>query len=95
MTQLAPSSGLHPRVLAVHSRAINTLALVEYCDGRYLEMLKNGLFGAVEVFNRLPEDMVRLPSVNAFQSALTQTARSVLLNGQPRWPYLFSGRVLY
>ena len=63
----------------------NTRALVERCDGRHLELLKNGLFGAVEVFNKLPED----------KRALTKTTRLALRDGHPRWTHMFSGRVLY
>ena len=41
----------------------NTMALLERCYGRHLEMLKIGLFGVVEVFNKLPEEVVRLLDV--------------------------------
>ena len=71
----------------------NTTALLERCDGRHLEMLKNGLFGAVEVFNKLPEEVVRLLDVHAFQRALTKTARLELTNGSPRWACICPGRV--
>ena len=74
----------------------NTMALLERCDGRHLEMLKNGLFGAVETFDELPEEIVRLLDVHVFfQRALTKTARLVLKNGNPRWVYICSGRVLH
>ena len=70
-------------------RGRHTLALLERCDGRHLGILKNGAVGAVEVFNRLTEEVVRLPDVHAFQSALTQTARSALRSGHVRWSYIF------
>ena len=72
----------------------NTMALLERCDGKHLEFLKNGLFGAVEVFNKLPEDVVRLLDVHAFQRALTKTARLALKGGNPRWAYIFESRCI-
>ena len=66
-----------------------------HIDGKQLEFLKNGLFGAVEVFNKLPGDVVRLLDVHAFQRALTKTAQLALKDGNPRWAYIFSGRVLH
>ena len=60
-------------------------------DGRHLEMLKNGLFGAAEVFNKLPEEVVRLLDVHAFQRALTQTARLALKDGKPSMGLYFIG----
>ena len=71
------------------------MALLERCDGRHVEVLKNGLFGAVEVFNKLSEEVVRLLDVHAFQRALTKTARLALKDGNPRWDYIFSGRILH
>ena len=59
------------------------MALLERCDGRHLEMLKNELFGAVEVFNKLPDEVARLLDVYAFQRALTNTARMALNDGHP------------
>ena len=66
-----------------------------HIDGRHLEFFKNGLFGAIEVFNKLSEDVVQLLDVHDFQRALTKTARLALKDGNPRWAYIFSGRVLY
>ena len=69
-------------------RVVHRLALLERCDGHYLEMLKNGLFGAVEVFNYIVSLYVQ-----RFHSALTAAREA--LRAQPRWSFLFSGRVLF
>ena len=66
-----------------------------HIDGRHLEFFKNGLFGAIEVFNKLSEDVVQLLDVHDFQRALTKTARLALKDGNPRWAYIFSGRVYF
>ena len=84
-----------PVMVRSRRQASNTMALLERCDGRRLELLKNGLCGAVEVFTKLPGDLVRLPDVHAFQRALTKAARLALRDGQPRWAHICSGRVFY
>ena len=39
------------------------MGLLKRCDGHHLDIMKNGLFGLVEIFNRLREGIVRSETV--------------------------------
>ena len=43
------------------------------------------LFGMAMVYNRLPEHIVNLPTVSAFQKALTQVAKARCANEDAGW----------
>ena len=79
-----------PRRRPQHSKP-----LFEYCDGRHLEVLQNSLFGLIRVFNTLPDDLIQLQDVHAFQSALTGAERRALEQGHQRWMYMYSSRVIH
>ena len=80
----------------VHDRGAtcSIQALLQRCDGRHLEVLKNSAFGTIEIFNKLPEDIIQLPNGHSFQSALTKVARLALARQDSRWRTICSGRVL-
>ena len=52
-------------------------------------MYWRSIFGLAAKYNRLPQEIVDLPSVSAFQKALTRIARHSCALGVPSWPFRF------
>ena len=85
--QLLPFTGLpsacHPKQIESHQDKIIS---------RHA-MYHRSLFGFVGVYNRLPEELVNISSVKAFQTHLTASARRRCLRWDPDWKLAFSSCV--
>ena len=92
---------LHKRVLGIcHPALIQALPLDPVQAGRFHQqslmshwfdvrahskMYNNLLYMYILMYNRLPEEIVNLPSVSSFQSKLTNLARDRADQGQENW----------
>ena len=68
--------------------------LKEETDGTRHEMLRRSIFGAVRIWNRLPQNIVEIPCVSKFQSALTELVRCRCRGGGAQWEETLSPRVV-
>jgi hypothetical protein len=57
-----------------------------------LQLFKRSIFGMVDVYNALSQEMVDLKSVKDFQSELTKFARARCVAGDANWISSFAGR---
>ena len=63
---------------------------LDKCIARHVLWCRS-LFGMVGTYNRLPQWVVDMPTVSAFQAQLTQMARSRCLRGNATWKKSFHG----
>ena len=77
---------LEPNILSWHNKQLK--AFTDQCIGRH-QLFYRSIFGAIAVYNRLPQQWVDLDSVMSFQKALTQIARNRCRNGDEHWPSSF------
>ena len=59
-----------------------------YVDGTQSEFLRRSAFGLTAVYNSLPEYVVLLHAVKAFQGALQCVAKRQIKNGTPNWAFM-------
>ena len=88
----------HPGVIALlpmathdshyHSKQIDSQ--LEKCIARHV-LWNRSLFGMIHVYNRLPQEVVDLPSVSVFQTELTRMARTRCWRGDANWKRAFHG----
>ena len=72
---------------APHTKQLVSHALeITHCH----RLFERSLFGAVGIYNHLPQIVVDLEDVSKFQSALTNIARWRCNNGVDDWKYSFS-----
>ena len=71
-----------------HSRQVRSLR-----GPAFSEQFRRSAFGLVHVYNLLPEEVVALPTVRAFQSALQRMVKSAAAAEHPEWRELLSPRV--
>ena len=101
---LAMQGFLHKRILELcHSALLEIFPLGPNVPGWHNKQLKSfdmevvsrhslyyrSIFGAIAIYNRLPQQLVDLENVAAFQRALTQIARNRCRNGDVHWPASF------
>ena len=67
--------------------------VVEVPGACRLRIGRHSLFGLVPVYNMLPNIIVREPTVQGFQRALTDLTKACARSGSPWWPHLFSNRL--
>ena len=58
----------------------------------HFQLFKRSIFGMVDVYNALSQEMVDLKSVKDFQSELTKFARARCVAGDANWISSFAGR---
>ena len=67
--------------------------LVEYRQGRFLEVLRRSALGLVSVYNRLPAEIVAAKTVKEFQRQLQDLLTARAMAGKQDWTDTFSPRV--
>ena len=70
----------------------NTSRNLKTCDATRLCLGKRFVFGHIDIYNVLPNDIVLQKNVPSFQSALTQLPKEAAQSGFFGWPNLFSPR---
>ena len=76
---MAPGMGWHDKTLD---------CFMEGCIFRHA-LHSRSIFGLISVYNRLPQDLVDLTSVTAFQKELTKIARDRCANNMDDWHHSF------
>ena len=66
-----------------------------YVDGTQSEFLRRSAFGLTAVYNSLPENIVLLNTVKAFQGALQCAAKRQIENGTPNWAFMYNPSYKY
>ena len=90
----------HPDILALFPMAppnatrynlcssnTHTKQLCDQVHASDLMVLRRSVFGLIQVYNRLEQDIVDCKTVTAFQSNLTHEARSRAQSGSMHWPF--------
>ena len=67
--------------------------LADLRQANFSEQIRRSALGLIPVYNLLPADIVALPTVAAFQSALQRLLKIAAAAGRPGWQSLFSPRV--
>ena len=67
--------------------------LVEHRKEHFLEILRRSALGLVSVYNRLPAEAVREPTVKGFQRKLSDFLKDRATTEKEDWKYTFSPRV--
>lgn len=68
---------------------LHTKQLMPYCTGNHTEYMKRSLLGLVDVYNRLPQDVVDCVSVTSFQSHLTKIAKETCSTLRRDWQIIY------
>ena len=58
-------------------------------DGSTSDVLARSIFGLVRVWNRLPSDVVNMPTVAEFQGALQKMVKQACCNNSENWQNMF------
>ena len=93
LLRLLPPSSTPPHHYATrlaskrHNKQIH-----EHCDGQQTDLTQRSLFGLVNVYNLLPQNVVDAPTTTTFQTLLTHAARVQCQIQAPHWDLTFSLR---
>ena len=63
--------------------------LYDPCVGRPQMYMKRSIFGLVRFYNALPEDIIQVTDIAAFQSQLQELVRKAIRSNMPIWHLLF------
>ena len=75
-----------------HRRPRHDMQLVECPAMRDLEIMRRSAFGAIRVYNLLPQLVVNTRTVSSFQTQLTNLVRARVHGLDERWKLLLSPR---
>ena len=81
------SASAHPdgrNTLRRHSRQLQS-----YRSGKFLEITAFSILGLIDVYNLLPERIVRKECVHTFQRALQEILKDAATNGNINWEEMF------
>ena len=75
----------------IRARAIygHTRTIYDPCVGRSQLYFRRSIFGLVAFYNRLPEEVIQLTEINAFQRCLQNTLRMAVEVNVPNWHLIF------
>ena len=75
---------MRARAIYGHSRV-----LYDPCVGRSQLYVRRSIFGLVAYYNTLPEEMIQLTDISAFQSCLQNLVRKAVETHLPDWHLIF------
>ena len=70
----------------------HTKQLQSYREGSFLEITRRSIFGAIDIYNMLPESTVHTKNVKEFQAELQKMSKLVSMENS-NWDVLFSPRL--
>ena len=90
IAEMFPFGGIVRRILPTRlSGSRHSKLLVDPICGNETQLFKRSLFGYVAIYNRLPQKIVDVSSVSAFQKALQDAMKVSLRRGDEDWATIF------
>ena len=68
------------------------MQLQTYRKGKFLEVTGRSIRGLIDIYNMLPQELVDIEDVGAFQSRLQAILKKLAATNAPNWETLFSPR---